>query len=343
MRIPFVNLEIRSGNAPYADAVIQHILSGASGDSASGATAIEEIGAGQWARAFASADVTPDSPGTRALTPDVLGMIGRSLLRDGEAVFEIVVDDGVVTLSPISAWTIRGGPYPWEYEIEEAQPDKNVTRRIDGSAVVHLRYGATTKRPWQGVSPLDRAATSRGLLETLETRIAQEAGGVVGQVLPVPDPTQTQLQTDISALKGQTTLVESTAQGWGQGSQAKPESDWQPRRLGAAFPPTLEPMRDGVSRHCLAAMGIPPSLLGGSDGTALREGWRQFLHGVIAPVSRMITPELAAKLDTPELAFTFDKLFASDLSGRARAFQSMVGGGMAVDKAAALAGLLEPD
>ena len=48
-------------------------------------------------------------------------------------------------------------------------------------------------------------------------------------------------------------------------------------------------------------------------------------------------------MDTPELAFSFDRLFASDLSGRARAFQSMVGGGMPVDRAAALAGLLDPD
>ena len=35
-------------------------------------------------------------------------------------------------------------------------------------------------------------------------------------------------------------------------------------------------------------------------------------------------------------------MFASDLSGRARAFQPMVGGGMPVDKAAALAGLMDP-
>jgi hypothetical protein len=36
-------------------------------------------------------------------------------------------------------------------------------------------------------------------------------------------------------------------------------------------------------------------------------------------------------------------MFASDLSGRARAFQSMVGGGMDVSKAAALAGLMDAD
>jgi len=34
---------------------------------------------------------------------------------------------------------------------------------------------------------------------------------------------------------------------------------------------------------------------------------------------------------------------ASDISGRARAFQSVVGGGMDVSKAAALSGLLETE
>ena len=342
MKIPFTDLEIRSASN-YSDAVIQAILSGATGSESAHTTAVEEIAAGLWARAFASADVTPETPGTRALSPDVLAGIGRSLVQDGEAVFEIVVDAGVVILRPVASWTVRGGPYPWAYEIEGPQPDGNVTRVVDGERVLHLRYGASAKRPWAGVSPLESAATSRVLMERLETRLSQEANAVTGQLLPVPDPSQTRLQEDIRKLKGETTLVETTAQGWAQGSQAKPQADWQPRRLGADFPPTLEPMRDGVSRSVLAAAGIPPALLGNADGTALRESWRQFLHGVIQPVGRIIAPELAIKLDTPELAFDFSALFASDLSGRARAFQSMVGGGMAVDKAAALAGLLEPE
>ena len=40
------------------------------------------------------------------------------------------------------------------------------------------------------------------------------------------------------------------------------------------------------------------------------------------------------------MVLRFDGLFAADLSGRARAFQSMVGGGMEVARAAGLAGLM---
>ena len=78
-------------------------------------------------------------------------------------------------------------------------------------------------------------------------------------------------------------------------------------------------------------------IFGGTGGaSALREAWRQFLHGSVAPVARQVQYELRSKLDSPDLSLNFDSLFASDLSGRARAFQSMVGGGMDIAKAASL-------
>ena len=49
--------------------------------------------------------------------------------------------------------------------------------------------------------------------------------------------------------------------------------------------------------------------------------------------------ELSIKFES-EFSMSFDKLFASDLATRARAFQSLVGGGMEVERAAALAGVL---
>lgn len=95
-------------------------------------------------------------------------------------------------------------------------------------------------------------------------------------------------------------------------------------------------------QEVLAACGVPVTLLESTQGTALREAWRQFLHSSATPVSLLASVELSDKLDTP-LTLSFDRMMASDLSGRARAFQSMVGGGMAVERAAALAGLMQPD
>lgn len=63
------------------------------------------------------------------------------------------------------------------------------------------------------------------------------------------------------------------------------------------------------------------------------------LHRAVQPVADLLAVELAAKLDAPGLRLGFDRLFASDLQGRARAFQSLTGGGMEAERAATLAEL----
>ena len=60
---------------------------------------------------------------------------------------------------------------------------------------------------------------------------------------------------------------------------------------------------------------------------------------MIAPVSKLVELELSAKLDIA-VTLTHEEMRASDLAARARAFQSMVGGGMDPAKAAGLAGLM---
>ena len=97
-----------------------------------------------------------------------------------------------------------------------------------------------------------------------------------------------------------------------------------------------------ASREVYAACGIPLSLVDKSEGTGQREGFRRLMHMTIAPLARIVGEELSAKFET-EISLSFDQLFAADLAGRARAFQSLVGGGMAVEKAAALAGLMQAE
>ena len=91
----------------------------------------------------------------------------------------------------------------------------------------------------------------------------------------------------------------------------------------------------------LAACGVSAELFMPGDATGQRESWRRFLHGSVQPLADLLAGELAVKLDAPGLRLNFDRLFASDLSGRARAFGSMVQGGMDATRAARLAGLGE--
>ena len=337
-RADIADLEQRSD---YTTAVVDLLRSGVTGDTITSAkTAAEEIAAGLWSRAFASARVTPDTPTTRALTPDVLAHIGRCLCSDGEAVFEIVVN-GAVDLVAASSWTITGDT-SWVYELTLPRPSETVVKTVEADRVVHLRYAVSASEPWKGIGPLEWAKDTDTLLARIEKKLGQEFSGTVGYVIPVPEPTA-ELQQDVNNLKGATTLAPSTAGDFDLDTPASaPRSDWDPKRLGPHPPETIG-LRDTVSRSILAACGVPASLLGSSDGTLARESFRQFLHGTISPVARIVAVELGRKLDVPELAFDFSELFASDLSGRARAFGSLVNGGMDPAQAAALSGLLVQD
>lgn len=88
----------------------------------------------------------------------------------------------------------------------------------------------------------------------------------------------------------------------------------------------------------LAAWGMPVTLADNSDGGSQRESWQRNLHGTVAPLGKLI----AFEAERICLAITVDRdqLFASDIQGRGRAFQSLVGGGMDIAEAATASGLL---
>lgn len=90
----------------------------------------------------------------------------------------------------------------------------------------------------------------------------------------------------------------------------------------------------------LAAWGVPPGLFLEVDGTAQREFYRRFFSLTVEPLASMLAVELSAKLEA-EIKLRFSGRFAADLAGRPRAFQSMVGSGMDLAKAAGWAGLME--
>ena len=97
-----------------------------------------------------------------------------------------------------------------------------------------------------------------------------------------------------------------------------------------------------ASREVYAACGLNAALWATGPGASVREAWRLALFGVLSPLGKKVERELQDKLDD-EVTLSWQELRASDLSGRARSFQSMVNGGMDVQKAIAVAGLMTPD
>ncbi|MCY4002503.1 MAG: hypothetical protein OXF33_02165 [Rhodospirillales bacterium] len=339
-----------TSSTAYTDARIAAILAAAGGDAAAdvGAIAAAEIASGLWGRAMASASVTPDTPATRALTPAVLELMGRELVRKGECLFEIAVMDGEARLLPVSWWDVYGSykPESWEYQVTLAGPDQTSTRRVTADRVVHCRYATTPTEPWRGVSPLAHSRTTSDLAAMLETRLSQDVTAAVGTLIAIPANAgdTTELQSQLAALRGKVALVPTTAAGWDQDGRAgAPRQDWRPERLGSNPPMSLDALRSNSARHVLAACGVPIELVEPSEGTGAREAFRRFLHATISPAAALVRDELRAKLDTPELFLSFDGLFAADVQGRARAWRSLAGNEASLDPttAARLVGLAE--
>lgn len=112
---------------------------------------------------------------------------------------------------------------------------------------------------------------------------------------------------------------------------------------GVLDPGTLGKLRDDSGMDVMNICGVPSTLgTASSDGTAAREAWRRLLHGSLTGIARLIETDLRLRVD-PDIKINLDAIRASDLSGRARAFQSLTRGGLLIEKAAALSGLLEDD
>ena len=107
-------------------------------------------------------------------------------------------------------------------------------------------------------------------------------------------------------------------------------------------PASLVELVSVASQEVYAACGFNTALWGGSQAASVREAWRLALFGVLSPLGRLVESELQEKLEDT-VTLSWQELRASDLGGRARAFQSMVGGGMAVAEAVSVAGLMVED
>ena len=284
----------------YTDEVVRLLESRYAGDSSTAdpmAIAAVEIASGLWGRSFASAKVLPETPATQAVSPGILETIGRQLIkRRGECLFLIQVENGRVRLDPASSWKIEGRPDPatWTYDLTLSGP--SVTQNIKTVAaerIVHCRYGSRPSAPWKGVGPLQSASLTALLGGNLEQRLGEELSMAAGAILPVPDGTaKAPLQADLRAMKGKLVLVDSTASGWGSGTESAPRGDLTVKRVGADPPAVLDLLRSSAGRSILAATGTPLELVEKSEGGGARESYRRFLFSSLAPVARLVGAEL---------------------------------------------------
>ena len=334
-------------DSSYTDALIASITANAGGTTTAfpNATASLEACSGIIGRAFASAEVDATPTVKELLSPAFLALIGRSLVRRGELVCYMSPDNGI-DLLPCSSHDVSGGasPHSWRYRCVVSGPSRTRTYRgLPREGVIHLTYSVDPETPWKGAGPLQVARIAGRLSAETATALADESSGPRGSFLPLPvdgnDATLAALKGDIRKSRGNLLTVESGD--WDNSGQGR-GTDYNAQRFGSNPPAGLVETMSVASREVMAACGVNPSLFSAEGGSAGREAYRQLLFGTVAPLGKMVEAELTEKLETP-VKLDWSELRASDIAGRARAFQSLVGGGMDVSKASALSGLLMPE
>ena len=208
--------------------------------------------------------------------------------------------------------------------------------------MLHFKYSCDPQKPWRGNGPIEVASLTGKLSAETTNQLANESSGPVGRLLGIPkegdDTTVAGLKDDIRDAKGRVALMETGD--WDNVGGGKAEL--KTHRFGAEPPQSLVNLQELAFREIVAACGLSVALWGNGDASATREAWRLALFGVIAPLARMVERELSDKLED-EIGLSFMEMRATDLAGRARAFASMVKGGMAVAEAVAIAGLMVED
>jgi len=294
-----------------------------------------------WESGFAIADVK----GTRFLDRRTMAMLARSLALRGEAVF-LIRGDGLV---PAADWDLRtrnGRPTAYRISISEAGGGTQVTALAP--EVLHIAIGADVAAPWAGQAPLKRASLTAGMLQAVESALAEvyELAPVGSQVVPMPEiPEQDSnaLGRSFRGQRGRVLLRESTTVSAAGGPA--PPTDWRPAdltpNLQAAMPADmLAAARDSVC----TVFGVLPALFSPmGQGPMTREAQRHLATWMLQPMAELLSEEASEKLGAAVEIDVLTPLQAFDQGGSARAVTALVQAAVMAKEAgisdAALAGI----
>ena len=326
----------------YTDTVIARLVAASAGVGDGGALAAIETAARWWGFGLASATVTPSTLPLRAVTPSLLDTVGRALCRAGESLHVIAVRNGRVTLTPTASWTVHGtdDPASWMYRVTLSGPDSSRTITLPAASVLHIRYSPHPSRPWAGRSPVRLAVDTARVAGLLENATAGELNFTQQQLLTPRRGAGEYSVADSLTPETIEKIVSAFSEHVSTGAFVIP-ADVTPQRLGPEPPDSFALLRDRFENSILAMCGIPPALVAArGTGSAAREAFRQVLHALLKPLGAILGEELREKLH-PDAALSFDALRAGDITGSARAFGSLVTGGLTPKSAAAVVGLGE--
>lgn len=286
-------------------------------------TATVQAAVSLWEGALSLSDVK----GTDLLDRRTLALCARSLALRGEALF-LIRDHGLI---PCSDWDLKtrdGQPTAYRVQIAEAGGGRSET--VLAAEVLHFRIGSDVGAPYYGTAPLKRAQLTAGLLQAVETALAEvyEYAPLATQVLPFPEAPETDLESLARGFRGNRgkVLLRESVNVAAAGGPA-PMTDWRPSDLTpdlskAMTRETLQAARDAI---CLAYGVLPGMTSAAATGPMVREAQRHLAQWVLQPIAAMIAEEATEKLGVLVELDVTRPLQSYDTGGRARALSAIVG------------------
>lgn len=295
-----------------------------------------------WESGFAIASVT----GTRFLDRRTMAMIARALALRGEFV-GLIGNDGIV---PCSDWDLRtrnGRPTAYRVSISESGGGSTMTALA--AEILHIRIGSDVAAPWTGQAPLRRASLTAGMLQAVESALAEvfEMAPIGSLIVPFPESAETDMTAMGRSFRGQrgrVLLRESVAVSAAGGPA--PASDWKPQDVTpdiekVAAVQTLAAARDAIA----GCFGVLPGLFNcATTGPMVREAQRHLCQWTLQPHCDLLSEECTEKLGATVEIDCMTPTQSFDQGASARSFKTMVDALVAAKEAglsdAAVAGVL---
>ena len=301
-----------------------------------------EAVASRFSLAFAQGRLEGADELASAVPPALMADAGRRAAIDGEIIIVAKRNGSRWILETAVLTTITGSStdrQSWQYELSVSTPDGIVKETAPRSRVVHAVTRPDPRQPWRGLSLVKAAGLTALAANIGEQRLCEELGSPTGRIISYSRAQVREqgegLKENIQNLKGGIKMLLSppSKQGFGNANTL------QSQRLGADVPETMMLIRQQTFEHVAAAAGLAPSLMSvGGGGSEAREQLRNFLHAVISPMAGILEHELS-RVFGEAVVLNFDRLQASDVVARARAFASLVKGGLSQADALQKAGL----
>lgn len=331
MRWPWQRRETRSQGAYTASYVQSARMMAATGTDASLSATVATC-AGVWTRAFGM--LSPEGGASDALSGEVLSQIGADLFWRGESCWHIGFDGSDLSLTRAAHWDEQAGG---RFVLSIPTPDGIQSIKALAPEVVRLVINPDPSMPWRGRSPLAFLGLSARLMAEIESSVVNALPYAGKGILPLPANLGEQSGAVTAGLRSGGLAVVTSKADLAHHTGGRAE-EWRRVELTPDLSKMeLNGLASDLHSRVLGALGVPPGLLQqGGNSAGLRETYRIFALGTIAPLAASISPELKRKLGVERLSI--DGLMSADVAGRARAVSSLVQSGLGLAEAMALVG-----